>query len=184
MSRSRATLRQRRITRVSRVLAVVMTALPFLFVGGLAAYVLLLPEQIVGHPWAVALRLEPRPLSGVETAAVYGALLVASLPALWGAWKLRALFRGFATGAVFTHASADHLKGFALALMASSLSGPVGTVLLTGALSLSAPPGRRQLAVSIGSDDVGAALLGLVLLVIAWVMGEAVRVAEENAGFV
>ena len=51
-------------------------------------------------------------------------------------------------------------------------------------LTLGNPPGQRQLVIGLSWDDYLAVLLAVVLIAIATVMAEAVRVAEENEGFV
>ena len=51
-------------------------------------------------------------------------------------------------------------------------------------LTLGNAPGQRQLLINISSDDYMRVLFGAVLLAIATVMAEAVRVAEDHAGFV
>jgi hypothetical protein len=45
-------------------------------------------------------------------------------------------------------------------------------------------PGERMLTVGIGDHEFSALLLGGLLLVIAWVMSEGVKMADENRQFV
>ena len=52
------------------------------------------------------------------------------------------------------------------------------------ALALANPPGERQLALTLSSEHYLCLLFGLMLLAIAAVMREAVRVADENAEFI
>ncbi|MBP2230296.1 hypothetical protein J2847_003599 [Azospirillum agricola] len=186
MSHSLRQKRQARIARVSRRLAGLMTALLVLTPAGLALYAFAFSDaMLTGHPWLAALRLPARSLSALDSALATAALLVAALPGLWGLWELRALFRGFAAGLVFSPTSARRLRRFAASLMVSGLGEPVGSVLLSMAVLRSVPDGggpRGSLSLSTG--DLSVVLLGMVLLVIAWVMGEAAALADENAGFV
>jgi hypothetical protein len=55
---------------------------------------------------------------------------------------------------------------------------------LTYLISMHNPPGHRFMSIGFGSDDVDMLFLAGVTFVIARVMAEARRVAEENAGFV
>jgi hypothetical protein len=55
---------------------------------------------------------------------------------------------------------------------------------ITYLISMHNPPGHRFISLGFGSDDVEMLFLAGVTFVIARVMAEARRVAEENAGFV
>lgn len=185
MSQTLRQTRQDRITRVSRRLAAAMTLLLVLTPAGIALYALGFSEtMLASHPWLAGLRLPVRPLPWEESALATAALLVAAAPSLWGLWELRALFRGFAAGMVFSPSSARRLRRFALSLMVSGISEPVGSVLLSLAVLRHNPSDGPHGVLSISTADLFVVLLGVVLLVIAWVMGEAAALADENAGFV
>jgi len=172
------------IARASRRMAWLVAAVFWLFVPALALYVLLLPEQLPYHSWIAMAGLPPRPLPGPVSLAVWAALTVAALPALWGLWSLKRLFQGYAAGAIFTVAAARQLRQCALALMVLGLETPFCSMLLSLALSFDLPPGSRSLVLSLSSNDLTLLIIGGLLLVIARIMGEAARLAEENAGFV
>ena len=55
---------------------------------------------------------------------------------------------------------------------------------VSAVLTMHNPPGQRMLAFGLAWSDYMSVLLGLVLLAVARVMSDAVRAAEENAGFV
>lgn len=63
---------------------------------------------------------------------------------------------------------------------ASAIAGPVARTVVGLALTSGNPPGQRQLVVSVGSGDVTSIITGLLLLVFAYVMQEALRIDEEN----
>ncbi|HXP98145.1 MAG TPA: DUF2975 domain-containing protein, partial [Telmatospirillum sp.] len=136
------------------------------------------------HGWVAMAGFKPRPLPPLVATAVFGALSVVSLPALWGLWALKKLFEGFATGAIFTIAAARRLRHCGYALMVAAGLSPIGSMLLSAALSLDLPKNGRSLVISLSTDDLVLLLIGGVLLVVARVMEEAARIAEENAGFV
>ena len=51
---------------------------------------------------------------------------------------------------------------------------------LSAALSIGAAPGARAITISISLQDYLVATLGGLLLAIAYVMAEAVRISDEN----
>lgn len=131
-------------------------------------------------------------LAGVRDVSIgprtlwWGALL-SLLPVtlgLYALWQLWCLFRGYALGRVFTRPALAHLRRFAWSMLAGALLAPLLRAALSVLLTLGNPPGRRQLVVGLSWDDYIGVLLAVVLIVIASVMAEAVRLAEDNEGFV
>lgn len=104
--------------------------------------------------------------------------------ALFALWQLWQLFGHYREGHVFSRGAQVRLRRFALGVVAIGLMAPLGRTLLGLVLTLGNPPGQHMLLITISSDDYLAVLVGLVLLAIAAVMAEAVRVAEEHAEFV
>lgn len=117
-------------------------------------------------------------LAGAAVTAVPVGVLI------YGLWQVRALFRDFALGRVFTVEAARRLQLFAGAVLAQAALGPVSSAGLLIAFTLSNPPGGRQLGIALSSNDYVALIVGGVLLAIAWAMHEAARIANENASFV
>ena len=103
---------------------------------------------------------------------------------LYALWQLWRLFTEYAGGRVFGRAALAHLRRFAWALLGTALLAPLVRAATSVALTLGNPPGRRMLVVGFSWNDYMAVLLAAVLIAIATVMAEAVRVAEENEGFV
>jgi Protein of unknown function (DUF2975) len=103
------------------------------------------------------------------------------LAALWQLWQL---FRAFAAGRALTHDAQQHLRRFALVLLALAVCEPIYRAAMSVVFSLGNPPGQRMLIVNLSSHDYLQGLLALVLLAIAIVMGDAVRAADENRSFV
>ena len=66
---------------------------------------------------------------------------------------------------------------------ASAVAGVVARTIVGLALTSGNPPGQRQLIVSVGSGDITSIITGLLLLVFAYVMQEALRIDEENRSF-
>jgi hypothetical protein len=103
------------------------------------------------------------------------------LALLWQLWRL---FGEYREGAVFSARALTCLRRFAALLVALAVSSPFTQALVSVAISLDNPPGQRQVAISLSSNDYALLLGALVFVAIARVMTEAARVAEENEGFV
>ncbi len=103
------------------------------------------------------------------------------LLAMWHLWRLFGEYHG---GRVFALAAQRHLRSFAAAMLASALLAPLLRAAVGVALTWGNPPGQRVLALTLSWNDYTAVLCGAVLLAVAAVMADAVRLAEENEGFV
>lgn len=102
----------------------------------------------------------------------------------WTLFRLWQLFGEYAAGQVFSRAALGHLRGFARAVLALAIAGPLYRTAVALALTLGNPPGQKMLVLSVNASDYTQALIGAVLLTIAAVMERAAALAEENEGFV
>ena len=123
--------------------------------------------------------IDERALLLGAAASLPGVLL--GLAALWQLWRL---FGEYAAGRVFASAAQRHLRGFAAALLASAVLTPLMRTAVGVALTLGNPPGQRLLVFTLSWNDYLSILCGAVLLAVALVMADAVRLAEDNEGFV
>lgn len=103
---------------------------------------------------------------------------------VWALWSLMRLFRGYAVGDVFSYRALRHLNHVAVALFASVILGFVMQLPITLLLSWYKGAGHRALSIGIGSHEIAGLFLAGAVLVIARVMAEARRVADENESFV
>lgn len=103
---------------------------------------------------------------------------------LYTLWQLWRLFGEYGAGRVFGRPALAHLRRFAWALLGAALLAPLVRAAGSVVLTLGNPPGQRMLAIGLSWNDYLAVLLAAVLIAIATVMAEAVRVAEEHEGFV
>lgn len=173
-----------RIVRVSRRMSWLVTSLLWLLVPLQGLYVLLMPEQLVHLGLVAGAGFAPHPFSLPVGLAVWAVLAVISVPMLWGLWSLKGLFGGYARGEIFTVTAAHKLRHFGLALVVIGCDTPLASALLSGALSLDQPEGARKLVVSLTGNDLFLLMVGILVTTIAHVMGEAVRIAQENAEFI
>jgi len=168
-----------RVARVSRWMASVCLALVAALPIAIALIAFLDPKQVMRGLADVGITsLDQR-----GQIIVFVVSMVSSLPLMWGLFQLRGLFLCYAAGDVFSQAASRFLSRFALALLldagAKVLSRTVQVLLLT----MDSPPGQRALSIGISSDEIGKVFLGVTFMVVAWVMAEAAKVADENRSF-
>ena len=149
-----------------------------------AASVVVFPQWFDGMIAAAYLGLTIA--AGVIVAKRTVLLLMLSLPlavTLYGLWNVRLLFGAYARGEVFSPIPAAYIRNVGAAMLAnvilSVLVHTIGSVVLT----IDNPAGSRHLTVSLSSNTY-LLLMGRLLVVIGWVMSEAVRLSDENSRFV
>jgi hypothetical protein len=103
---------------------------------------------------------------------------------MWALWSLRRLFLLYAKGSVFSAEALEALNHVAVALFAGVVVAFIMQAPISLALSWPRGAGHREISLSFGSGDVVRLFMAGVVLVIARVMAEARRVADENAKFV
>jgi hypothetical protein len=169
------------LTRVVRVL----TAIGAGVLCVVPAWFWLTPDWVRAQGPALA-GLGNHPIVIDDRAIALGALC--SLPpiavALFALWHLWQLFGEYGQGRVFGQAAQIHLRRFAWAMLISALLAPFVRAAIGVALTLGNPVGQRLLVLGIDWNDYITILTGAVLLAVATAMAEAVRLAEENEGFV
>ncbi|MCB2108619.1 MAG: DUF2975 domain-containing protein [Rhodobacteraceae bacterium] len=176
--------RMQRIARFSRRVAVALLAVMVL-TWGLIAYISFGdPEGLLAHPWLAQTGFDLGAITPIKRVAVFAALIVAALPYQWGLFELWRMFRAFSAGDVLTPASVAHFRRFAVALTLGVFSSPVGSGLMSLALSIGMPPGQRAFAIAFSSESLLSGMLGAAMIVVGWVLGEAVAAADENRSFV
>jgi hypothetical protein len=106
------------------------------------------------------------------------------LIASWGLLALAKLFRLFAAGKIFDSENLRALGQVAMAIFWNVAFGFATQAPLTYFLTHHAALGHRYISLGFGSDDVEMLFLAGATFVIARVMAEARRMADENAAFV
>jgi hypothetical protein len=101
---------------------------------------------------------------------------------VWALLALRRLFLLYAHGEVFSEGALKALNRVAAGLFWSVVSGFVVQAPIS--LALTWPNAKHEISLGFGSDDVMWLFIAGAVLVIARVMTEARRVADENASFV
>ena len=104
--------------------------------------------------------------------------------AVWGLLALARLFRLFAQGRIFAPENMRALSQVSAALFWNVVTAFLMQAPETFFLSYHNGPGHREISLGLGSDDVEVLFLAGAAFVIARVMAEARRVADENESFV
>ncbi len=106
------------------------------------------------------------------------------LALLYGLWRLRSLLRCFESGDFFGLAPVLHLRAFALTLVVV----PALDVLLPPLIELGAHlggiAGISSMSAEVDGSDVWFFLAGGIFYLIAWILTEARRAAEDSAQIV
>lgn len=117
---------------------------------------------------------------------VAGAVLM-GIP-LWmllaGVWQARKCFLLFAAGRVFTPDAIRHLRRFAGWAAASAAANIVCKAAVSVTITMQNAPGHRVLAVGIGSDQILLLFFAAMVWLMAALVGEGLRLADENASFI
>jgi hypothetical protein len=108
-------------------------------------------------------------------------IIAVGLVMLWQLWQL---FGHYLAGRVFTRDTLAALRGFALAMTLTAVLLPFQRTAMILALTLGNPVGQRLLVFTVDWQDYLLVLMGAVLTAMVSVMGEAVKLAEENSSFV
>ena len=126
------------------------------------------PELIQTWQWAAAIVISAIPL-------------VASLI---GIHKLKHLMQLFVAGCYFTANTVRALCQFSAWLLTATLLKVMVNPLMSVALTLNNPPGQGALVISINNQTVTSLACCAIFFVIAYVLREGQRIAEENAEIV
>lgn len=104
--------------------------------------------------------------------------------AVWALWSLARVFANYAEGRVFSAEPLRHLNNLAVALFMGVVADILTQLPISALLSWYHGSHHREMSLGFGTDDVSRLFIAGAVFVIARVMAEARRVADENAGFV
>lgn len=172
----------KRIRRVSAVMKGVCTA-------GIAAipitvavfWAVVTPETLRAYP---GVNYDIAALSPLTRMLAFLVTMIPGAISLYGLLALRRLFDAYRRGAIFAAGNALCLRTFAFSVVAAAFAKMAAVPVMSVVLSWHNPPGARALSIAISSDDIGALFAGLLFLVVAWIMAEAQRLADDHAQIV
>tara|TARA_B110000977_G_C10765120_1_gene372310 strand:- start:43 stop:588 length:546 start_codon:yes stop_codon:yes gene_type:complete len=111
------------------------------------------------------------------------AFLVSMLPCsiiLYGISQLIILFKEYKKGVIFTVKNVKIYKKLAYSLYFWVVAGILYDILISLALSFNNPPGHRFITISFQGLDIVAILIGTIVLMISYVMNEALILSEND----
>lgn len=109
---------------------------------------------------------------------------IALVPITMALLQMRALFARYRRGEILTLPCARHIFRAGQALVLLAMAQLVILPLQVIALTADNPSGDRHIIINFSSETLWLLLSGGLLIVVGWVMVEATRAAEENAGFI
>ncbi len=174
----------RKIQQVSKGMVFILS-LALIFMILVAAALALYPDLSIKQVYG-AYNLPPNlpPLSAWQYGAMALLAVLNFLPVFYIIWKLINMFRLFAAGEVFTSAATKHLFSAAKGMVVWGGIAIVSTTAAVLVLTANAAKGEHIFAVSVSSGQLAGIFVGVIFVVMSWVMQEAARLSEENAGFV
>ena len=101
-----------------------------------------------------------------------------------GLLQARRCFLLFAAGQIFVSETTRCLRRFAGWVAASVAAGILTSSILSVLLTINNPPGMRQLAVGVGSNELFTLSFAAMVWLMAAVIAHGQALAEENASFV
>lgn len=169
-----------RIQRVSQIMrhlctvGVVLIPVGFIFIG-------LNFEQFLPYIKVTqTIGVDVRTIGGLNLALGFLCMLLPAIALIYGLWQLHHLFDLYGQAKFFTETNARCLRAFAGALFINALLVPIAGILLSLALTFNNPPGQKALSISVGSGELETAFVAAIFWVIAWIMQEGRRLADEN----
>lgn len=103
---------------------------------------------------------------------------------LYGVWRFSRLFGLYRMGIYFSDTNSNHLFVGALAGLLVHLLQTVFMGIADYVLTIGSPLTAYGMPININGDEISNFITASAFLVIAWVMREAVKIANENAEFV
>jgi hypothetical protein len=107
--------------------------------------------------------------------------MIGMLPVLLGLCVLRAMFKNYQKGEIFTLKNAILYRrlGF-LCLLDGALTSWLSDTLLGLALTLTNTPGQGYLSVSFGTQNIPPIFYGAIVILVSWVMIEASKLQDDQ----
>jgi hypothetical protein len=179
-------VRTRRLSRIrslSRVMAILCLVTALLLLAAMAYYWLTTPARAL----LTAASVNGATLTDIGWDIRLAGFVISMIPLsalIYGLVRARRSFTEFAGGRIFSMQTVGGLKAFSISIAVSALLKPLAGAALSLLLSSAVVSGGRTLALTVGSDTLLTLLFAGMVAVIAWVMTDAVALADENAQFV
>ncbi|MBX9976811.1 MAG: DUF2975 domain-containing protein [Alphaproteobacteria bacterium] len=146
---------------------------PFLNFFGLFEQVIQTPEGFVN--------VSTVPWSALTKFIGFSSDIMALLPLIFGLFVLKALFRNYQKGEIFSTTNARHYRILgALFFLDALLIKMLSNTLIILAVTLNNAPGHRCLNIQFGTPNMEMLFCGILVMVISWVMLEASKLHDDQ----
>ncbi len=115
---------------------------------------------------------------------IYVAMLGQILPALLGFYSANILFSKFNDGVVFTRDAAKRIRLIGWVIVVIPLWTIIVDLAIAGVLTVFKTVGKVSMTVSFEVTDMMAIVFGLLFVILGRIIGEAVKISDENRQFV
>ena len=122
----------------------------------------------------------PDPLSLNIRLLASTASLIPSVVTVIGFFYLIKLFKYYENGKIFYQENVSCYRKIGYILIISMFAGIVNNSLMSMILSLNNPPGQRQLAIGLSSNDLTKLVIGLLIILISWIMDKGREIQDEQ----
>lgn len=140
--------------------------------------------QLAAFQWRLAAEHTPTLLSTDSLWGARCAVLLPGLAGMWGVFRLRQLLDHYRAGKLFDLDAAWLLRSVGLSFTAMSALQMLSPTLALLALTAHNPPGHRVLSFGVSFESYTLLIVGILIVLLANVMLEATRIAQENQEFV
>lgn len=106
--------------------------------------------------------------------------LIPTIPALYGLFNLKSLFKLYAKEIVFSNKNAEYILRFAYSLIAWVVAKLVFIALMSVVLTFENQTGERMIVIKLDISDITMIISGSVIILISWVMKEAAIMKDEQ----
>ncbi len=128
--------------------------------------------------------LPAKPTQALSLSQLFLGGLVSALPlavTLYGLITLKALFRLYAGGILFSAENVKYFRRLGYVFIAWVMANTIFTPLISLIITYANPAGKKTLVVQFGMVDLFTLIIGGIILVIAWVMNEGRKLEDEQA---
>lgn len=172
-----------RIRHLSRLMAAGCLGTSFMLVTAMLLYWMTTPTRTLFSQAGLA-NAPVGEIGLAVRALAFGISMVPLAALVYGLLRARRCFTAFAAGVIFAREPINGLRDFSVGVAASAVLKPLAGAALSVLLSLHDPAGTRALVLNIGSDTLIALIFAGTVAAVAWVMAEAMEIADENKQFV
>ena len=107
-----------------------------------------------------------------------------TLTKLWGLWNAAELLKEYRSDRALSPKAAQSIRNMGLAGLCLAILQVLRSPIDSLALTLDAPAGQHMVSINLGTGEIGTAIAGGTLLLIGFVMSQAVAISQENQEFV